>query len=49
MNRIHTEETFESAIEAHLLASGWLQGHDADFSPEEALDRRHLFAFLEAT
>ncbi len=47
--KIHTEKTLEDAIEAHLLAHGWLQGHDDDFSPGEALDRRNLFAFLRAT
>jgi type I restriction enzyme R subunit len=49
MTAIHTEKAFEELITAHLVAHGWLAGRDADFDPTLALDRSHLFAFIEAT
>ena len=44
---VHMEGTFEAAIEAHLLANGYLpqDSYDSDL----ALDTGHLFAFIEAT
>ena len=44
---VHNEGTFESAIDAHLLANGYRPpfAHDVDL----ALDTGHLFAFIEAT
>ena len=49
MSAIHKEKTFEDAIEAHLLAHGWLKGAPGGLDPKTAIDREHLFAFLEAT
>ncbi|HMR77916.1 MAG TPA: type I restriction endonuclease, partial [Polyangiaceae bacterium] len=41
---------FEDAIEAHLVEhGGWQKGTATDFSPELALERKHVFAFIEAT
>ncbi|MEZ4225972.1 MAG: type I restriction endonuclease [Polyangiaceae bacterium] len=50
MTANHTERAFEDAIEAHLVDhGGWQRGDAADFSPELALERKHVFAFIEAT
>ena len=45
----HTEKSFEDAIEAHLLASGWTKGDAKTFDREKALHPADLLAFLEAT
>ena len=39
MPGIHTEEAFEEAIEAHLLANGYIEGEVTERSrdPEEAI------------
>lgn len=49
MSAVHHEKVFEDAIEAHLLTNGWLRGAPGGIDPETAIDREHLFAFLEAT
>jgi type I restriction enzyme R subunit len=49
MTEIHKERPFEEAIEAHLLADGWLKGTPTAFQRDLALDPAHLFAFIEAT
>ena len=46
---IRKEAAFESAIEVHLLEHGWLKGDPNDFDRELALDKKQLFAFIEAT
>jgi len=47
---IHTEETFEQAIEEHLLEhGGYIRGEAANFDPRSALDRETLLAFLKET
>ena len=45
---IHTEKTFESAIEDRLLSAkgGWLQGSNADYSRPLALFPNYIFHFL---
>jgi len=47
MTAIHTEEAFEQAIEAHLLANGYLRGDKHDFDLDLALDSVQLLAFIE--
>ncbi len=49
MTRAHVEEKFEAAIEAELLAGGWLRGSPGDFRPELGLDTTQLFAFIRDT
>jgi type I restriction enzyme, R subunit len=45
-----TEKAFEDAIERHLLEeAGWIRGEAQDFDRELAIDRRQLFAWLEAS
>ena len=46
---IHTERTFEEAIEAHLLAHGWAKGDPGDFDRERAFVRKDLLAFVQDT
>ena len=38
MTAQHIEKAFEDAIEAHLLAHGWLKGDPAHFNRDLALD-----------
>jgi len=45
----YTEKAFETAIEAHLLARGYLQGDPVTFDRARALDPVHLFAFIGGT
>jgi len=48
--RIHTEETFEAAIEAALITDGgYVRGSSQNFDPEIAMDPGTLFTFLENT
>ena len=49
MPGVHDEATFESAIEQHLLANGYIQADVGDYDPSLALDSKQLFAFIEAT
>ena len=49
MPGVHTESAFEQAIEAHLLANGYIQGSKSDYDASLALDPVQLFAFVEAT
>ena len=46
--RVHTEESFEDAIELDLLADGWLRG-PANYRPDLGLDTGELFTFIGAT
>ena len=46
---VHTESAFESAIEAHLLANGWVQGAASSYRRDVGLDTAMLFEFIEAT
>jgi type I restriction enzyme R subunit len=46
---VHTEATFESAIEDVLLARGWIRGNAADYDRARALDPTHLVAFIKET
>lgn len=47
MSSIHTEQTFESAIIAHLTSSGWFEGNAIDFSSEIALDKKAILEFIQ--
>lgn len=47
---IHTERTFEAAIESSLLTSGgYVQGHSADFDAALGLFQGYITAFLKAS
>ncbi len=49
MTGVHVEERFEAAIEASMLAAGWLKGSTHDYRAELGLDVEQLFAFIHAT
>lgn len=49
MSRIHTEQTFEAEIEAHLLAHGYESTTPSDFDPDKALFPRLVIEFVQAT
>ena len=45
---VHTEKTFEEAIEAHLLdKGGWTKGNARDFNRESGLVPEAFFAFVQ--
>ncbi len=46
MAQVHTELSFEQAIEANLLASGYLTGNPDSFDKELALDTEQVLAFV---
>ena len=46
---IHTEQTFESEIEAHLLAHGYASASSNDFDREKALFTQQVIDFVQAT
>jgi len=46
---VHTERAFEDAVEAHLLAHGWVQGAAAHYRRDLGLDTAVLFEFIGAT
>jgi type I restriction enzyme R subunit len=45
----HNEWAFESAVEAHLLANGWLKGVTETFHRELAVDAGQVAAFISET
>jgi len=45
----HTEAAFESAIEEHLLANGYIQGDPETFDRARALDPTVLIPFIQET
>ncbi len=47
--KVHGEGAFESAIEAHLLTNGWVQGTAWHFRRDLGLDTAVLFEFIGAT
>ena len=50
MSSIHTERTFEAAIEAELVErGGYVQGHSADFDAALGLFPGYIIAFLKAS
>lgn len=49
IHEIHKEKTFESELEAHLLAHGWLKGEDKKYNKELALYPEDLLAFVRGT
>ncbi|WP_447004075.1 type I restriction endonuclease subunit R [Saccharothrix isguenensis] len=46
---VHTEQAFEDAIEASLIAAGWQRGRRDDYDRELSLDTEQLAAFVNAT
>ncbi|MBN2374717.1 type I restriction endonuclease subunit R, partial [bacterium] len=50
MSGIHTEKTFEEAIEQELLDSGgYVKGSPLDFDRELAIDKKSLISFLKTS
>jgi type I restriction enzyme R subunit len=49
MTAVHVEERFEDAIEASMLAGGWVKGAPHDYRADLGLDVEQLFAFIHAT
>ena len=47
--KIHTEQTFETAIIEHLCANGWTEGRNTDFDRALAFDPKTVLAFVQAT
>ena len=47
--KAHREIVFEAAIEASLLAGGYVKGDPADYDPEIAIDRRQSLSWLQAS
>jgi len=45
----HTELRYEEAIEAYLLAHGWISGTASNYLPALGLDTAELFTFIRAT
>ena len=45
----HIERAFETAIEEHLLAHGWLKGNPDQFERDIALDRINAIRFISET
>jgi hypothetical protein len=39
-NNIHTESTFESAIDRHLTSNGWHPGNASDFNCDLVFDKK---------
>ncbi|MEO5778030.1 MAG: type I restriction endonuclease, partial [Flavobacterium sp.] len=48
-SKLHTEQTFETAIVYHLTSHGWTEGSAADFSRETCLDEKAIIDFLQTT
>jgi len=46
MAQIHTEQRFEDAIEAHLLANGYVKGEKRHYDRATALDTHQLLTFI---
>ncbi len=46
---IITEQSFESAIIAHLTESGWFEGDANDFNREIALDKKAILDFIQTS
>ena len=49
MSSVHGEGAFETAIEAHLLTNGWVQGSPSHYRRDLGLDTAVLFEFIGAT
>ena len=49
MAKVTSESAFEDSIEAHLLASGWLNGDPSGYDRGLGLDPSELVAFLEVS
>jgi type I restriction enzyme R subunit len=45
----HTESDFEAAIEAHLLANGWVHGSPTEYDVALGLDAHELVGFVQET
>ncbi|WAL67689.1 DEAD/DEAH box helicase family protein [Amycolatopsis cynarae] len=46
---VHTEQAFEDAIEASLIAAGWHRGQRDGYDRELGIDTDQLFTFIGAT
>lgn len=49
IHQIHREVVFESELEAHLLAHGWIKGTDQKYDKAHALYPDDLLAFVQRT
>lgn len=49
MTGVHTEQAFESAVQAHLLAHGWVPGAASHYRRDLGLDTAVLFEYIGAT
>lgn len=49
MNNIHTEQTFESSIIAHLTNNGWKEGSALNFSADLAFDKNAILNFIQTS
>lgn len=47
--KIHTEETFETAIVEHLCSNGWTKGVKTDFDRELAFDPKTVLSFVQTS
>ena len=48
-SRIHTENTFETAIVEHLYQNGWSVGAAGNYDKDLALDKRAVLDFVQTT
>lgn len=48
-NKIHTEQTFETAIIEHLCSNGWVEGVANDFDRELSFDAKSVLLFIQST
>lgn len=48
-NKLHSEQTFETAIIQHLCANGWVEGANTDFDRELSFNARSILAFVQDT
>lgn len=48
-NAIHTEETFESSIIAHLVGAGWIEGSSSEYSQDLAFEKTTVLDFIKSS
>src|SRR5688572_14899859 len=48
-NKLHTEQTFETAIISHLSSNGWTEGSAENFSRGLCLDEKAILEFLQTS
>jgi type I restriction enzyme R subunit len=49
MTSVHSESAFEAAIQAHLVANGWMAGESGNYRRDLGLDPTVLFEFVRAS